>query len=155
MQEIAREAYVDGPPEGVWDWIASVDRMAEWLTFADRVELISGTGVGRRQRLHGQWGGKRSEIDQEVTEYDPPRVLAWRHLAERLDGRPAPRFARSTEFRIVLAGAGDGTQVRLESRQEPVNWIGGVAMRLFGAREVSGHMKRSLQRLSILAGRPR
>jgi hypothetical protein len=40
--------------------------MGRWFAFADRMELIEGSGIGRRQRLHGHWGRKRSEIDQEI-----------------------------------------------------------------------------------------
>ena len=59
-------------------------------------------GVGQRRRQHGHWGKKPSEVDQEITAFEPEHRLAWRHLAERLDGKPAPRFAASTDFSIEL-----------------------------------------------------
>jgi hypothetical protein len=63
------------------------------------------TGGGRQPRERGRQRLRVEQrvLDQEITEYDPPRVLAWRHLAERLDGKPAPRFARSTEMDRSLA----------------------------------------------------
>jgi len=111
--------------------------------------------VGRKQRLHGRWGRKRAEIDQVVTEYLPGKVLAWRHEAERLDGQPAPEFAMETAFAIRLQPEGSGTRVRLESRQEPAGPVRGLMIRLFGKREVAGHMDRSLASLAARAGERR
>ncbi len=148
MFEIEREGVVDAPVEQVWPLVADVARIPEWLTFASRMELIEGDGVGRRQRLHGRWGRKRSEVDQEITEYDPPRALAWRHLAERLDGRPAPVFARSTELRVTLEPRDGATLVRLRSRQEPASPVKGLMMWMFGTRDVARQMDRSLARLA-------
>ena len=71
----------------------------------------TGEGVGQKRRQHGHWGKKPSEVDQEMTAFEPERRLAWRHLAERLDGKPAPRFAASTDFSIELAPAPAGTRV--------------------------------------------
>jgi len=162
MQEVVREGVVDAPVERVWPLVDEVTRMGEWFAFAERMEHLAGVGVGRQQRLHGRWGSRRSEVDQEVTAYDPPHALAWRHVAERLDGKPAPRFARSTEFRITLepqpmqhVGMGssqrphDGaTLVRMCSRQEPASAVKGLVMRMFGTREVANLMERSLVRLA-------
>jgi|SRR5215472_7059985 len=148
MIEIIREATVASPPAAVWEVVGSPARAGDWFTFADRVEVISGEGTGQRRRQHGHWGRRRSEIDQEIITWDPPRVLAWRHVAERLDGRPAPRFAASTEFRIELEPDGRGTRVRLRSRQEPAGAAKGLVMRLFGTREVAQNMERSLSRLA-------
>ena len=77
-------------------------------------------------------------------------IDGWRHVAERLDGRPAPVFARSTHFRISLEPAGDGTLVRLHSAQQPASAVRGLVMRAFGAREIGGNMDRSLDRLAAL-----
>jgi uncharacterized membrane protein len=146
--EVVRDGVVHAPVEQVWPLVADVTRVPEWLTFAERMELLDGDGVGRRQRLYGHWGRRESEIDQEITEFDPPRVLAWRHLAERLDGKPAPRFAASTEFRITLEPRDGATLVRLHSRQQPASAVKGLVMRLFGVRDVAKGMDRSLVRLA-------
>jgi Polyketide cyclase / dehydrase and lipid transport len=122
--------------------------MGGWFAFADRMELLEGSGVGRRQRLHGHWGRKRSEIDQEIVGYEPPRSLAWRHLGERLDGKPAPRFAEETVFTVTLTPDGEGTRVRLESSQKPASRPRGIVMRLFGQREVAHRLEESLTGLA-------
>jgi uncharacterized protein YndB with AHSA1/START domain len=141
---VTREAKVDAAPDEVWRLIDDPAAMGGWFAFADRMELVSGEGAGRRQRLHGHWGKKRSEIDQEVVAYEPPRRFAWRHEAERLDGKPAPRFAAETVFTIDLQADGSGTRVRMESRQTPAGPVRGFIMRRFGGREVGQRLDESL-----------
>lgn len=151
MIEIVRERRIQAPPDRVWDLVGDPGRYPEWFTFADRMELLQGEGVGRRQRLHGKWGRKRSEIDQTVTAYEPGRRLEWRHDEERLEGKRAPEFALETRFAIELEPDGDGTRVRLLSRQVPAGPARGLLIRMFGKREVAGHMERSLERLAHAA----
>jgi uncharacterized protein YndB with AHSA1/START domain len=148
--EVVRSGQVDASPERVWHVVAHPERAPEWLSFTDSVEVISGSGCGQRLRQYGQWGKRRSEIDQEIIEYRRPLVVAWKHLAERLDGRPAPRFAASTVFRIELEPTGHGTLVRLRSMQEPASALRGLLIKLFGRKEVAQGMERSLARLSEL-----
>jgi uncharacterized protein YndB with AHSA1/START domain len=144
---ITHSDVLDAPPERIWPLVEDPAAMGHWFAFADRIELLDGAGLGRHQRLHGHWGSKRSEIDQEIVQYEPPRTLAWRHLAERLDGKPAPRFAAETVFTITLTPAGAGTRVELETRQRPASRARGFVMKLFGAREVSARMSQSLTQL--------
>ena len=151
MIEIKRSARIEASADAVWPVVSSADRAAEWFAFAERVEVLSGEGLGQKRRQHGRWGGKESEIDQEIVEYQPERVLAWCHLAERLGGKPAPRFAASTEFRIELEPADGATVVRLTSSQEPAGPVRGLVMKMFGAKEIAGNLERSLVRLAEIA----
>ena len=149
--EIVRERRVGAPLVRVWEIVEAVEGLGQWFAFAERAELLEGGGLGRRQRIHGHWGSKASEIDQVVTDFEPGTRLAWRHEAERLDGRPAPRFARETRFAIELEGDDGGTLVRLRSRQEPASVLKGIVLRTVGRREVSARLNRSLDRLAELA----
>lgn len=146
--EIVRSGQVAASPERVWHLVSKPERLPEWLSFAESVEVVSGSGCGQRRRQYGQWGRRRSEVDQEVVEYRRPLVVAWRHLAERLDGRPAPRFATRTEFRIELEHSGGGTLVRLRSLQEPASAVRGLLLELFGRKRIAKGMERSLARLA-------
>lgn len=154
MIELVRQRQVDAAPADVWAVVTDPGRASDWFTFAERVEVLDsagvGVGVGQKQRQYGRWGRRQAEVDREITEYDPPRGYGWRHLAERLDGKPAPQFARSTEFQIHLEPAGAGTLVRLRSRQEPASAVKGLVMRAFGTRDVASQMDRSLDRLAAL-----
>ena len=148
MIEVVRSGQVDASPERVWHLVSKPEHLPEWLSFAESVEVVSGSGCGQRRRLYSQWGKRRSEVDQEVIEYRRPLVVAWRHLAERLDGRPAPRFAARTEFRVELEPSGEGTLVRLRSLQEPASAVRGLLIKLFGSKEIAQGMERSLVRLA-------
>ena len=151
MITVTMDRLVRGSPERIWEVIDDVERMSEWFAFADRAELLEGVGLGRRQRTHGRWSGKAAEVDHEVTLYEPTRAIGWRHLEERLDGRPAPKFAEEVEFTVRLTEEPGGTRVTMESRQRPAGFLKGVLIRLVGLWQIRGHMKRSLDRLESLA----
>jgi uncharacterized protein YndB with AHSA1/START domain len=148
--EVMREARIDAPAAEVWAVVSDAARAAEWFAFADRTEVVTGDGVGQLRTQHGHWRTKRSEVDQEITACEPGALLAWRHVAERLDGEPAPKFAASTEFRIELTADGDATTVRLRSRQEPASVLKGWLMRRLGTKDVVRTMNTSLDRLAAL-----
>ena len=152
MIEVIREREIPAAPDDLWPLVSDPARLAEWFEFADDAEVIEGgPGVGQRRRMHGSWGKKKSEIDQVIVAWQPPRRLAWEHEAERLDGKPAPRFAAETLFSIDLEPSGDGTRVRLTSRQLPASKPRGLVIRLFGKREIGGKLNTSLDRLAQVA----
>jgi uncharacterized protein YndB with AHSA1/START domain len=148
MIEVVAERTVPAPPEAVWPLVSDPEQLPRWFGFAERVEVLEGEGEGQLRRQHGRWGSKPSEVDQELTAFDPPRRLAWRHLAERLDGKPAPRFAASTDFSIDLIEApGGATRVRLSSAQVPASKPRGLVMRAFARRELERTLRGSLAKL--------
>ena len=144
---VSRERVVPAGVEEMWDRVDDLDRLAEWFTPAEKFETLDGEGLGRRQRQHGHWGKKIAEIDQVVTDYEPPYRVVWEHEEERLDGKPAPRFTRSTVFEIRVIPRPEGSLVRLRSTQEPAGPLKGIAVRMFGKRELASHLERSLKNL--------
>jgi uncharacterized protein YndB with AHSA1/START domain len=149
MIEVREERSILAAPDVLWPLVSDPARLPEWFTFAERVEVLEGPdGAGQRRRQHGHWGKKRSEVDQVITRWDPPRTLAWRHEAERLEGKPAPRFAASTDFTIELVPEAAGTRVRLHSAQEPAGPVRGLVIRAFGRRDVARSLRDSLERLA-------
>jgi uncharacterized protein YndB with AHSA1/START domain len=150
---IERSRTLEVSPDEVWEVVSSVDRLPEWLVSAERAELLEGNGLGRRQRLHGHWGKSRSEIDQRVVVWEPPRLFAWEHEAERLDGKPAPRFARSTRLSVAVEPDGAGSRVTLRSEQEPASAVRGLVMRLFARRKIAAMVEASLARLESVMSR--
>jgi uncharacterized protein YndB with AHSA1/START domain len=147
--EVREERSIAAAPDVLWPLVSDPARLPEWFALAERVEVLAGPdGKGQRRRQHGHWGKKRSEVDQVITRWEPPRALAWRHEAERLDGKPAPRFAATTEFTIELVAAEGGTRVTLRSLQEPAGPVRGLVIRAFGRREVAKSLRDSLDRLA-------
>ncbi len=148
MIEVERTGRVPAPAEQVWSIVSDAGRAPDWFSFAERTEVLSGAGRGQKRRQHGRWGRKTSEIDQEVIEFDPPRVIAWKHTAERVDGKPAPVYAASSVFRIELEPDGQETVVRLRTIQLPADGLKAIALRLFGTRDITRRMEESLLRLT-------
>jgi uncharacterized protein YndB with AHSA1/START domain len=147
--EVRAERTVSAAPDVLWPLVSDPARLPEWFAFADRVEVLAGPdGPGQKRRQYGHWGKKASEVDQVITRWEPGRALAWRHEAERLDGKPAPRFAASTDFTIELVPEAAGTRVRLHSAQQPAGPLRGLVIRAFGRREVAQSLRESLDRLA-------
>ena len=146
MLELARSAVVPAPPDRVWAVVSDARRAPDWFSFAERTDVLSGDGLGEKRRQHGRWGAKRSEIDQEVIAWEPNALIAWKHTAERVDGKPAPKFAASSVVRIELAEQDGSTLVTVRVQQEPATFWRGLAMR-FGARHVVERLEESLVRL--------
>jgi uncharacterized protein YndB with AHSA1/START domain len=157
MIEVMREARVPATADEVWAIVSDAGRAAEWFSFADRTEVVEGGevggGVGQLRTQHGHWGRRQSEVDQEITAFEPGRLIAWQHVAERLDGKPAPKFAVSTRFRIELAPDGDATTVRLRSLREPGGALKGWLMKRLGTKDVAFKLDDSLARLTALVTR--
>ena len=148
--EVTREAEVPADAQQVWAIVSDAGRAGDWFDFADRTEVVEGAGKGQLRTQYGHWGRRRSEVDQEITEFEPGEVLAWRHVAERIDGKPAPKFALRTEFRIELSGGAGTTTVRLRSIQVPGGPLKGWLMRRIGTKDIERNMDRSLERLTGL-----
>jgi hypothetical protein len=150
MIEVMREARVPAGVDQVWGIVSDPARAHEWFDFSERTEVLEGEGVGQTRTQHGHWGSKKSEVDQEIIAWEPGKLLAWKHLAERLDGKPAPKFAASTEFRIELAGDDNATTVRLRSLQQPAGALKGWLMKRFGTKDIERSLERSLDQLATL-----
>ena len=57
MIEFVRSRRIEAPPERIWPLVDDVTRWPEWFTEAERGEVLSGVGVGRRQRMSGHARG--------------------------------------------------------------------------------------------------
>jgi uncharacterized protein YndB with AHSA1/START domain len=150
MIEVMREARVPAGVDQVWAIVSDPARAHDWFAFSDRTEVLDGEGVGQKRTQHGRWGSKKSEVDQEIIAWEPGKLLAWKHLAERLDGKPAPKFAASTEFRIELSGDDNATTVRLRSLQQPAGAVKGWLMKRLGTKDIERSLDRSLEQLRAL-----
>lgn len=146
--EIRRERLVVVPVDVLWQIVEPAATLPSWFPLCDRCDVLSGEGLGRRQRMHSRWGGKASEVDVEMTEYAPPTRLAWRHIGERVGGRPAPRISSVATMTIELHAEGAGTRVVLTSRHVPVAWWAVPLLRLVAAPRIRRAVDQALARLA-------
>jgi uncharacterized protein YndB with AHSA1/START domain len=150
--EFVRTRRIAASPQRIWPWIEDVTRWHEWFTEAERGEVLSGAGLGRRQRMLGHARGKATEIDSVVTAYEPPHLLRWHHEAERVDGKPGPVvFAKDAVAEMIIKPDGGGSRVtyRLIIRAgNPIYW---VVLRVLANGPIHASFETSLNRLAALA----
>jgi len=145
---VRRERVMSIPADVLWQFIEPARTLPAWLPLADKCEPTSGQGLGRRQRMYAKWGGKTSEIDQEVIAYEPNRLLRWKHLDERMNGKPAPRFSTEVTFTIECESIGPGTRVALESKSVPAGALAAIMLRLVASRRIGKALDRALETLA-------
>jgi uncharacterized protein YndB with AHSA1/START domain len=148
---VERETMIRARPAAVWSVIEDTRQLPMWFAFAEKVEVLEGSGEGMRMRLTRRWRSRKSETDVVVTLYEPPRLIAWRIEDERVDGKTVPRYARESRFFIWLEPHDPDTLVRLRSEQEPSSRAGGLAIKFFGRRDAEFRMVKSLERLQMVA----
>ncbi|WP_422773880.1 SRPBCC family protein [Plantactinospora sp. WMMC1484] len=142
MMLIERSTRVSAPIEAVWDLVQRAEHLPGWLAGVRQAEVLSGEGIGRRQRVHAAGG----PLDAEVIAYQEPTLIAWR---ERAEGAGARAEAR-TEVYVELAPEEDGTCVRLIMVRWPAGPVSGALLR-WGMRRVGADLEGSLARLTGLA----
>lgn len=146
MIEIARSRVIAATPDRIWQYVGVPSRIAEWFDTADRVEDLGED----RLRLYARWGRNEAEVDVRVVDRQPARRLAWVHEAERLKGKPAPRFALSNESAVELAPRDDGTDVTIVTRIEPAPFPKGLLLKLAGVGRIGKSHEKSLEKLEDL-----
>lgn len=128
-------------------FVDNANCLARWLSFAQRVEVIEGDGLGRKQVVTGQFHFFCSGVEQEVVIYEPARQIAWSHTEEHPAISRVPRFDRATTLTVLLIPEGAGTRVRIESAQDPAGPLRGLALRFVTHRSLQRHIRNSLDRL--------
>src|SRR3954451_9993913 len=126
--EIVRSRVIRATPELIWPFVDDVTKWPQWFTEAERGEVVSGEGVGRRQKMFGHARGKASEIDSTVTAYEPNRRLQWHHDAEFMDGKKAPVvYASDAVAEVTIAAQGSDSSLvtyRLVMKAgNPLYWL--------------------------------
>ena len=152
MVEFMRSRRIAAPPERIWPYVDDVTAWPKWFTEAERAEVLSGAGQGRRQRMFGHARGKPTEIDSVVTVYQPPRRLEWHHEAERVDGKPGSVvFARDATASVTIEADGSGSTVTYRLVADPGSVLNTFMLRVMAPRPIGKSFDTSLQRLAALA----
>jgi len=153
--EFARSRHIAAPAERIWPYVDDVTSWPKWFTEAERGEVLEGAGEGRRQRMYGHARGKATEIDSVVTTYQPPRRLAWRHEAERVDGKPGSVvFAKQATAEVTIEPDGAGSRVTYRLVASPGSVVNTFMLRVLARRPIGKSFETSLERLAALAEAP-
>jgi hypothetical protein len=151
MKTFERSRRMAASAATIWPLVDDVARWPEWFAEAERAEILSGSGVGRRQRMYGHARGKATEIDSIVTAWEPNRLLRWHHEAERVDGRPGSVvFARDAMAEVVLEPAADGCLVTYRLQAEPGSLLNTFMLSLLAPGPIGRSFETSLDRLANL-----
>jgi uncharacterized protein YndB with AHSA1/START domain len=152
MIEFVRSRRIAATPNRVWPFVSDVTAWPRWFAEAERGEVISGEGVGRRKRMYGHARGKATEIDSVVTEFDPPTRMRWHHEAERVDGKPGPVvFAKDATAEVSIEPDGGGSLVTYRLMAEPGSAMNTFMLRVVAPRPIRASFDASLERLAALA----
>jgi uncharacterized protein YndB with AHSA1/START domain len=154
--EFVRQRHINAPPARIWRFVEDIAQWPRWFTEAERGEVVSGQGVGRRQRMYGHARGKATEIDSVVTAYEPPRLLRWHHEAERVDGKPGPVvFAKDATADVTIEPDGTGSLVTYRLSARPGTLLNTFLLRVMAPGPIGRSFETSLARLAELAESPR
>lgn len=152
MIEFARSRHIDATPDRIWPYVADITAWPRWFTEAERGEVVSGEGQGRRQRMYGHARGKATEIDSVVTAWEPPTRLRWHHEAERVDGKPGSVvFAKDATAEVTIAPDGTGSLVTYRLLADPGSLLNTFMLRVMAPRPIRTSFDTSLERLAALA----
>jgi carbon monoxide dehydrogenase subunit G len=155
MIEFKRRRHIAAAPDRIWPFVADITAWPRWFTEAERGEVVSGEGIGRRQRMYGHARGKATEIDSVVTVWEPPTRLAWHHEAERVDGEPGSVvFAVDATAEVTIVPDGSGSLVTYRLITEPGSLLNTFLLRLMAPRPIARSFDTSLERLAALAESP-
>jgi uncharacterized protein YndB with AHSA1/START domain len=151
MIEFSRQRHVDAPPERIWPLVDDITAWPQWFIEAERGEIVSGTGLGRRQRMYGHARGKATEIDSKVIAYEPPNKLHWHHEAERVDGKPGSVvFAKDATAEVTITRDGTGSLVTYRLQAEPGSLVNTFMLRFLAPGPIGRSFETSLARLAAL-----
>jgi uncharacterized protein YndB with AHSA1/START domain len=151
MIEFVRSRRIEAPPERIWPLVDDVTRWPEWFTEAERCEVLSGQGVGRRQRMYGHARGKETVIDSVVVASEPPSLLRWHHEAERVDGKPGSVvFAKDATAEVAIVPDGAGSLVTYRLHADPGSLRNTIMLRILAPGPIGKSFEVSLGRLAEL-----
>jgi uncharacterized protein YndB with AHSA1/START domain len=149
--EFVQSRRIGASPERIWPLVDDIARWGEWFTEAERGEVLSGAGVGRRQRMYGHARGKATEIDSVVTVHEPPYVMRWHHEAERVDGKAGSVvFAKDATAEVIIKPEAGGSRVTYRLLAEPGNPLYYLILRFLARGPINASFERSLEQLAAL-----
>ena len=117
MPKVSRRRTVDAPPDDVWSLVSDPYSLPRWWPRTTRVENVEKTSAGKRS----QWTkvletaeGRGVRADYRCLSSAHAERYVWE---QQLENSPFERVLSSSVTEIGLRPEGEGTEVRLTSRQ--------------------------------------
>jgi carbon monoxide dehydrogenase subunit G len=146
--EIFRRARSQHSPGAIWRAISTVESLPGWLPGVESAEHLSGPkeGVGRRQRIQRLLYSHRIEIEQQVVEWDPERVLSMLHLRETSGGRELAGL-RNFKTIVRIEPRDKGCSLVAEFSWETRGFTAMLFSRLFAGRTMGRELRDLLRKI--------
>ena len=117
MPRTSRRRTIDASPDAVWSLVSDPYSLPRWWPRTSRVENVERTAAGKRS----QWTkvlqtaeGRGVRADYRCLSSAKGERYVWE---QQLENSPFQRVLRSSVIEIGLKPTGEGTEVRLTSRQ--------------------------------------
>jgi uncharacterized protein YndB with AHSA1/START domain len=130
--KVARSRSIRAPVDDVWRVLADPYAMPRWWPLVRSVDGVRDDGW---TMLLGKPGGRGVRADQRLEASEPERLRRWSLV---VPGSPFERVLSASAVEARLAGAGAGSELRLELRQSPRGWarFGGFMLRRAARRQL-------------------
>ena len=131
MPRTSRRRTIEAPPDAVWSLVSDPYNLPRWWPRTTRVENVERTAAGKRS----QWTkvletaeGRGVRADYRCLSSAEGERYVWE---QQLENSPFERVLRSSVVEIGLQPTGEGTEVRLTSRQSlrGMSRLGSLMMR--------------------------
>jgi uncharacterized protein YndB with AHSA1/START domain len=143
VARIERSIDIDAPPEKVFGELAHWGRLTQWSTItADHDGPERCTGVGEEFDQHLRLAGINVQTHWRVTEYEPPRMLAYEATG------PGDSWLRMRQ-EVVAVDAGSRVQLQVDY-ELPAGVLGEAVDRMYVERRNQREAEHSLENLKEL-----
>jgi carbon monoxide dehydrogenase subunit G len=110
---IEREFEVARPVQEVFSYLADVTNEANWNPWAKWVRKIGEGPIGRGSLFRGSYQGF-GELDQDLSEYEPPRRVTYHSVPKGMD---------EARMSFELEATGGSTRVRIVGVARPAGLL--------------------------------
>lgn len=124
MPVARRSRVVAAPPEAVWRIVGDPSHLPRWWPKVERIEAVRGAHFTEVMRTKK---GRPVRADFHTAESVRGKLHRW---VQDLDGTPFERFLTLNETVVELTPSGEGTEVKLSTRQKlrGLSRVGGGVM---------------------------
>jgi carbon monoxide dehydrogenase subunit G len=146
---------VSSPPETIWNIIADLSRLNQWLPVQAQITLpgatraAPGVVVGIKRPSHMGL----VELEQIFGLADEPKMLTWRNNKEMLNGKPITQIKDFATTMSLAPDASGQTRVTVRSTWTPVGIMGAAASAMMKPR-MQKEYEQALENIERLATTP-